>query len=78
MVQNLYSERELSMKLLLGEKNSKKKLTFDHFGPTHTHTKLTLNLSLRKVHQGKLEKNRQIRKFCRQIGNFFGQIKKVH
>ena len=39
-----------------GEKNSKKKLTFDHFRPTHTHTKLTfvsfffeffiLNLSL--------------------------------
>ena len=59
MVQNLYSERELSIKLQLGEKNSKKKLTFDHFRPTHTHTKLTfvsfffefffLNLSLTQL-----------------------------
>ena len=37
MVQNLYSERELSIKLYLGEKNSKKKLTFDHFR-LHIHT----------------------------------------
>ena len=41
MVQNLYSERELSIKLLLGEKNSKTKLTYDHFRPTHTYIKLT-------------------------------------
>ena len=37
MVQNLYSERELSIKLLLGEK-----ITYDHFRPTHTYMKLTL------------------------------------
>ena len=40
MVQNLYSERDLFIKLLLGEKN-KKKLTYDHFRPTHTYIKLT-------------------------------------
>ena len=36
MVQNLYSERELSIKLLLGEK-TRKKLTFHHFR-LHIHT----------------------------------------
>ena len=38
MVQNLYSERELSIKLLLGEK-TKKKLKYDNFRPTHTYIK---------------------------------------
>ena len=45
MVQNLYSERELSIKLcIVGRKNSKTKLTYDHFRPTHTYIKLTLLL----------------------------------
>ena len=55
MVQNLYSERELSIKLLLGEK-TKKKTNISPFPATHTYIKLTfvsffflfffLNLSL--------------------------------
>ena len=40
MVQNLYSERELSIKLLFPN-YSKTKLTYDHFRPTHTYIKLT-------------------------------------
>ena len=40
-VQNLYSERELSIKLLLGEKNEKK-TNISPFSATHTHIKLTL------------------------------------
>ena len=40
MVQNLYSERELSIKLLLGEK-TKKKTNISPFPATHTYIKLT-------------------------------------
>ena len=40
MVQNLYSERELSIKLLLGEKR-KKKTNISPFPATHTYIKLT-------------------------------------
>ena len=55
MVQNLYSERELSIILLLGKK-TKKKTNISPFSATHTYIKLTfvsfffnffiLNLSL--------------------------------
>ena len=41
MVQNLYSERELSIKLLLGEK-TRKKTNISPFSATHTYIKLTL------------------------------------
>ena len=40
MVQNLYSERELSIKLLLGEK-TRKKTNISPFPATHTYIKLT-------------------------------------
>ena len=40
MVQNLYSERELSIKLLLGEK-TRKKTNISPFRATHTYIKLT-------------------------------------
>ena len=40
MVQNLYSERELSIKLLLGEK-TREKTNISPFPATHTYIKLT-------------------------------------